>query len=243
MQLGFTNLTPEERERRMHQHLCLYCGQSGHRRLSCPVRPPSHVQPVSVLADSNHRWSGFTLPVRFCLRGRIIDTTALLDSEAARNFMSHEFTVQHKLRTNPCDFPLTVEALDGRPLGEGRIHRLTEEVILHVGSLHSESIRFYVIHGPKHLIILGLPWLRTHNPQISWRENQIVQWDPSGHRTCLTKINRTPHHTLQISTSEFSGLSLPAEYSDLADAFSKHKAAQLPEHLSSDCTIELLPGI
>ncbi len=35
---------------------------------------------------------------------------------------------------------------------------------------------------------------------------------------------------------------IPSEYADLAEAFSKAKATQLPPHRSSDCAIELLPG-
>ncbi len=48
MQLGFTPLTLEERERRMQNQLCLYCGQAGHMRISCPVRLLSSPQSVSV---------------------------------------------------------------------------------------------------------------------------------------------------------------------------------------------------
>uniref|UniRef100_A0A9J8A398 CCHC-type domain-containing protein n=1 Tax=Cyprinus carpio carpio TaxID=630221 RepID=A0A9J8A398_CYPCA len=44
MQLGTTHITPEERERRMQNHLCLYCGQPGHMRTSCPVRPSTRSQ-------------------------------------------------------------------------------------------------------------------------------------------------------------------------------------------------------
>ncbi|KAK2867740.1 hypothetical protein Q8A67_025857 [Cirrhinus molitorella] len=40
MQVGFTRLTVEERERRMRNNLCLYCGQPGHLRATCPSRPP-----------------------------------------------------------------------------------------------------------------------------------------------------------------------------------------------------------
>ncbi|KAI2647943.1 Transposon Tf2-9 polyprotein [Labeo rohita] len=36
---------------------------------------------------------------------------------------------------------------------------------------------------------------------------------------------------------------IPSEYHDLAEAFSKTRATQLPPHRSSDCAIELLPGI
>jgi len=93
--------------------------------------------------------------------------TALIDCGAAGNFVSHDFALQHKLKLTPCNSPLAVEALEGLPLSEGRVLHITEEVKLQIGTLHSELIRFYVIHSPNHSIILGLPWLHTHNPQIS----------------------------------------------------------------------------
>ncbi|KAL0173533.1 hypothetical protein M9458_029501, partial [Cirrhinus mrigala] len=40
MQLGVTKLSAEERERRLKNNLCLYCGQAGHIRATCPTRPP-----------------------------------------------------------------------------------------------------------------------------------------------------------------------------------------------------------
>ncbi|KAL1256383.1 hypothetical protein QQF64_009474 [Cirrhinus molitorella] len=40
MQVGYTKLTVEERERRLKGNLCLYCGQPGHIRANCPTRPP-----------------------------------------------------------------------------------------------------------------------------------------------------------------------------------------------------------
>lgn len=38
MQVGRTRLTPEERQRRISAHLCLYCGSPGHFLAQCPVR-------------------------------------------------------------------------------------------------------------------------------------------------------------------------------------------------------------
>lgn len=40
-QLGYTHLTSEERDRQIQHHLCLYCGQAGHLKTSCPIRPTS----------------------------------------------------------------------------------------------------------------------------------------------------------------------------------------------------------
>ena len=39
MQLGRTRLSPDERLRRMSSGACLYCGQLGHFRSTCPLRP------------------------------------------------------------------------------------------------------------------------------------------------------------------------------------------------------------
>ncbi len=116
-------------------------------------------------------------------------------------------------------------ALDGRPLGKGKIIRLTEPVTLHIGTLHSEKIHFYVIQSPTHPLILGHPWLRTHNPQISWREGLITEWGPACQERCLSKITRKPN---TITTSTVDTINLPLEYADLIEVFSKRKASQLP---------------
>ncbi|MGL5565866.1 MAG: DUF4939 domain-containing protein, partial [Plesiomonas sp.] len=47
MQLGYTHLSEEERSRRRHHQLCLYCGLAGHMRVSCPTRPKHQESAVS----------------------------------------------------------------------------------------------------------------------------------------------------------------------------------------------------
>ncbi|KAM9744608.1 uncharacterized protein ACNS7B_011757 [Menidia menidia] len=44
MELGRSRLSKEEREQRMRDRLCLYCGRPGHQIRSCPIRPkgPAH---------------------------------------------------------------------------------------------------------------------------------------------------------------------------------------------------------
>ncbi len=239
MQLGFTPLTPQERERRMQNQLCLYCGQAGHMRNTCPVRPSSDRRPVSDITRSISSASSITLPVELISQNQAVQTTALLDSGAAGNFIDSEFVGQLHLKLNPCNSSLAVEALDGRPLSKGKILRLTEPVTLHIGTLHSEEIQFYVIHSPTHPLILGLPWLRTYDPQISWREGQITEWGPACQERCLSKITRKPNTDTTLPADT---IKLPPEYADLIEVFSKRKASQLPAHRSVDCAINLLPG-
>ncbi len=239
MQLGFTPLTPQERERRMQNQLCLYCGQAGHMRNTFPVRPSSDRRPVSDITRSISSASSITLPVELISQNQAVQTTALLDSGAAGNFIDSEFVGQLHLKLNPCNSSLAVEALDGRPLSKGKILRLTEPVTLHIGTLHSEEIQFYVINSPTHPLILGLPWLRTHDPQISWREGQITEWGPACQERCLSKITRKPNTDTTLPADT---IKLPPEYADLIEVFSKRKASQLPAHRSVDCAIDLLPG-
>lgn len=114
---------------------------------------------------------------------------------------------------------------------------------MQIGALHKENIEFLVISSPNHTLILGMPWLRKHNPQVSWNLGQIKQWGPKCRNQCITPVN--PVHTNNQS-SEISKVSisdLPKEYADLTEAFSKVKATQLPPHRPIDMAIELIPGV
>lgn len=109
----------------------------------------------------------------------------------------------------------TVEVLDGHPLGEGKILSITKEVKLHIGTLHSDLIRVYFIHSPNHTIIFGLPWLQTHNPLISWREGQIIQWDVTCQEHCLSRVTRTSSNASLSPAPETNTSHLAPEYETL----------------------------
>ncbi len=69
MQLGVTHLSVEERDRRMRQNLCLYCGLPGHLRASCPTRPPRNPSSVS---KSSTISSVLEIPVTLRVKGRLL---------------------------------------------------------------------------------------------------------------------------------------------------------------------------
>ncbi|KAI2657573.1 Transposon Tf2-9 polyprotein [Labeo rohita] len=89
-------------------------------------------------------------------------------------------------------------------------------------------------------VILGHPWLITHDPFISWTNNKIVHWGATCQELCLRA---------QVGTcsgeSEASDINLeevPVPYRDLAEVFSKRSAAQLPPHRPYDLAIDLVQG-
>ncbi len=228
MQLGFTHLSTGERERRMHNNLCLYCGLPGHLRASCPTRPPRN--PPSASRTSTISFV-LEIPVTLRVNGEVIETTALIDSGAVGNFIDSAFSKTHRIPLVACESRLAVAALDGRPLGSGRIQFTTEDLSLCTGAFHTETIRLFVFQSPQTPIILG------HNPTISWPDKQITQWSEGCRQRCLDLTLQRGGEVTALSTHR-----LPVEYHDLIEAFSKTKASQLPPHRSNDCAIELQPN-
>ena len=49
----------------------------------------------------------------------------------------------------------------------------TKPLQLHIGP-HQEYLSFDVISCPNNPIILGIPWLKLHNPQVMWSKHQIT---------------------------------------------------------------------
>ncbi|KAL0199796.1 hypothetical protein M9458_002983, partial [Cirrhinus mrigala] len=237
MQLGVTHISSEERERRIHKNLCLYCGLPRHMRSSCPTRPSRKSAAVS---SDSHSSTNIEIPVILKLKSKTIHTTALVDCGAAGNFIDHDFVRTHSVPLIPCVSHVAVAAVDGRPLGSGQIQHTTD-LILCSGALHTETIRLFVLTTSQPPIILVFPWLEQHNPLISWTERQILKWSESCQERCLPRIPpKTEGDSLSLKSPDLA--KLPREYWDLAEAFSKNRASQLPPHCSTDRAIDLLPG-
>ncbi len=158
MHIGITRLSLEERERRIRNHLCLYCGQSGHLQASCPTRPPTK-STFSVSPCPNT----LMVPISLISSGVAVEMTALIDSGAAGNFIDINFANSYNLPLVTCETRLAVTALDGRPLGPGLVQFKTQVLTLKTGSLHIERICLFAIDSPQNPVILGLPWLEKHN--------------------------------------------------------------------------------
>lgn len=60
-----------------------------------------------------------------------------------------------------------LEMVDGRPLINGPITKETPTVEVKIVD-HTEKLQFVIIHVPWNLLILGIHWLATHDPNIEW---------------------------------------------------------------------------
>lgn len=163
-----------------------------------------------------------------------------VDCGADDNFIDSELCNQANLPTETLSVPKDVFALNGQLLAH--VTHRTAPISLQLSGNHQEIISFFVIPSPTCPLVLGLPWLRLHNPHIDWSNSTITNWSIFCHSHCLHSA--IPFSTPSLpSPSETIDLSnVPSAYHDLQEVFSKDRALSLPPHRPYDCSIELLPG-
>lgn len=91
----------------------------------------------------------------------------------------------------------TVTAMNNQPIEEGYLTHQTTLFTLKIGLFHQEEISFYIISTPTNPIILGLPWLHIHDPQLSCQNRQLIHW--SSHSLAHCMQNPLTHHCLTTS--------------------------------------------
>ena len=100
-----------------------------------------------------------------------IVTEALLDSGATGLVMSEEFARKHKFRRTELERLVHVRNVDGTFNYTGPIVDTVEVEIFFKG--HKERMSIDVIGRQKWGVILDMPWLRHHNPEIDWRMGEV----------------------------------------------------------------------
>lgn len=161
---------------------------SPHDRLLVSAKGESSPVRVGVLASDNtrripHSGPQALFPVTLHLSSGPVQLSALIDSGAEQNFLDTGFIRSQGIPVEALECTLRVNALDGSSLAE--ITHWTQPITLHVSGNHSETTRFCVFPSPLTPLVLGLPWLRDHNPQIDWARGRITGWSSACHSRCL----------------------------------------------------------
>jgi hypothetical protein len=93
----------------------------------------------------------------------------MIDCGAKENFIDREYARQNQI-------PLL---------------RKTHEALLDVAiNNHEETVRLQCITIGNSSVIVGLPWLRKHNPAIDWKENRVSFSSEYCAKKCL---DTSPH--------------------------------------------------
>lgn len=155
---------------------------------------------------------------------------AFVDSGAAGNFLDLSAARSLGMSTVLLEVPIVMRGLDGQPLSTGLIQYKTPPIRLQVGSIHQEEIEFFLIDCSSVPLVLGNPWLVTHNPIIDWNVGEVVRWS----QACVSKCISRPIRVCAVSSTN-----LPPQYADFTNVFCKNKADVLPPHRPYDCAIDL----
>ena len=101
---------------------------------------------------------------------------AMIDSGATGNFISPAAVIQNNLRTKVKTEPYALSVIDGTPINQdaGNVSVETTPLTMDMHRGHTEVIRLDVVSMGNHQLVLGMPWIRQHNPTIDWIKESIV---------------------------------------------------------------------
>src|SRR5260221_13888356 len=126
----------------------------------------------------------------------------MIDSGSQSSLISEDYISRHQLTSTPLRPAILIRGLDSKPLSKGSIsHVATCKV--KIGD-HSELKTFGIVKMPWDLL-LGVDWLRTHNPEISWKSCSI-------HFSCCD----SGHLGMRFTTLASGSLDLDSESIDVA---------------------------
>jgi predicted aspartyl protease len=98
-------------------------------------------------------------------------TTAMVDCGATENFIDKKYAEQVGIPLDKKKIPQRVLAVDGREVASGPV---THDTMVQLAiNNHRETIELHCITIGNSPIIVGLPWLKKHNPKINWREAKV----------------------------------------------------------------------
>jgi hypothetical protein len=188
-------LSNAQKQYRRDNNLCLYCGEKGHFNNNCPKKsskPTASLnsvlatsQPTNVGSDSPLSGSviqlstmnvtqvtphnSLQITVVLMVDDRRIEVQALLDSGATVSFVDPSFAEQAGLAH--MEHVLNITLADGTETTSTRYSIVPMNV---KGTSHYEYIQLQHVVLAQYPIILGLSWLREHNPTINWIDGSIT---------------------------------------------------------------------
>jgi len=95
----------------------------------------------------------------------------LLDSGATGMFMDRQMAARHGFKLQKLERPIAVRNVDGTNNSGGAITHQVEYNVFYKG--HIERMRMNVCDLGKMEVILGMPWLQAHNPEINWETGEV----------------------------------------------------------------------
>lgn len=97
----------------------------------------------------------------------------MLDSGAeGKAFIDQSWAESHNLRMHRLTHPITIEVFDGRPAESGQITHYVR-IGMQIHDHRQKNMMLYVTQLGSYPIVLGMPWLKQHDPLISFGSHTL----------------------------------------------------------------------
>jgi len=118
-----------------------------------------------------------------------ITVKVLLDSGTMGMFMNRKMVKKHGFKMTKLERPLKVKNVDGTENSEENIMHQVEVNIFYKN--HVKRMRMNVCILEKTEVILGMPWLQVHNPEINYKTEEVkmMRCPPLCRRNLAVKEN------------------------------------------------------
>ena len=118
--------------------------------------------------DGHHLIIKYTIEHSSCS----LDTHLLVDCGASGfTFIDKDYAQRHNLPLHSLKDPRRLEVIDGQTIDSGDITHVAK-VGLDING-HREQLSAFVTKLGHYPLVLGIPWLRHHNPRIDWEKDSI----------------------------------------------------------------------
>jgi len=127
---------------------------------------------------------------------------ALLDSGAMEMFMDRKMAAKYEFRLQKLKRPIMVRNVDGTNNSAEAITHQVEANVYYKG--HVKRMRMDVCNLEKTDVILGMPWLQVHNPEINWETGEVkmTRCPPLYRRNTRLKEERARKRVKRVATLE-----------------------------------------
>ena len=139
------------------------------RTVSTSVSPFLDIYSVDSLQDKHSL--NIIISVKHNQNNTTVETPALINSGAGGTFIDQNYARKIGYKLTELETPVKAYNVDGMENKKGMIKNYIDLQFSLNGKEFQE--RFYVTGLGKQKVILGLPWLRKHNPEINWQTGTL----------------------------------------------------------------------
>jgi len=167
---------------------------------------------------------------------------ALLDSGATGLFMDTTFAREKGFKIEKMKYSLLVKNMDGTVnVGEAITHQVECNMFF---KGHIERVRMDVCNLGKTEVILGMPWLVAHNPEIDWEKGEVkmTRCPPICRKKKQEERKKEVKKIEKNKNEETLRKLVPKRFWKWKKIFGKRESERMPVRKAWDHAIELKKG-